>query len=402
MTVWSYEENGKQFWRYYINLRSSQNPSIRLQRRGAGFETQREAEKEERRLALDLTAQIARLEAKGCSWGSIIDRWESYQQLYPSRRYSPHTIQDYAQLLRNWTKPWLDRPASDLNRGDGRAILHAADLEEKSARFLKALKTTINVIYGWGIEERLIVGVHASPVFGLDVEKRDGEKVPEILSVEQLRKLLWEARVRRHPWVDIWGVTLLTGCRTGEVHGLRKEDFDLVSPEEARKQLALSEAKRNFGNIRLTRGWDSRTRSYGPLKARYWRNVPVSSGLYFLLQDLLKQDFGGDEYGKFLLPRFAEWDRGEQASVLRTFCREISIPSVKFHTLRACFATHLISLGVPSITVMKICGWKDLKTMERYIRLAGIDERGATEGLSFLPTDQGIMENVVRMFEYKR
>lgn len=51
---------------------------------------------------------------------------------------------------------------------------------------------------------------------------------------------------------------------------------------------------------------------------------------------------------------------------------------------------------------MKICGWKDLKTMERYIRLASVDERGATEGLEFVPTQQGIMENVVRMFEFRR
>jgi hypothetical protein len=50
---------------------------------------------------------------------------------------------------------------------------------------------------------------------------------------------------------------------------------------------------------------------------------------------------------------------------------------------------------------MKICGWRDLKTAERYIRLAGVDERGATEGLGFIPTDQGIMENVVEMYNFK-
>ena len=34
---------------------------------------------------------------------------------------------------------------------------------------------------------------------------------------------------------------------------------------------------------------------------------------------------------------------------------------------------------------MKICGWKDLKTLAVYLRLAGGDEKGVTEGLSFLP-----------------
>ena len=398
----SYEENGKTLWRFYINKRSNLNPSIRLQRRWEGFETLREAEKEERKQLAEICAEIARLELQGSDWETVIDRWESYQKLYPTRKYAPTTINDHAQLLRNWTKPWLKRNASELNRGDGRMIFLEADRQGKSARFIKHLKTTINVIYGWGIEERLIVGVHASPVQGLDIEKRDNEKVPEILSLEQVRKLLFEARERMHPWFYIWGVTLLTGVRNGEAHGLRKEDLVLVSIEEAQRQYRQTEGKRSFGNIRLTRAWNSRENAIGPLKGRYWRNVPVSGGLYSLLQDLLKQDFGGDQYGSYLLPRFTVWDNGEQAEVLRTFCREIAIPSVRFHTLRACFATHLISQGVPSITVMKICGWKDLKTMERYIRLAGIDERGATEGLDFIPTHQGIMENVVRMFEFRK
>jgi hypothetical protein len=50
---------------------------------------------------------------------------------------------------------------------------------------------------------------------------------------------------------------------------------------------------------------------------------------------------------------------------------------------------------------MKICGWKELKTAERYIRLAGISERGATEVLDFVPNDQGIMEKVVSLYEYR-
>ncbi|MBK9039138.1 MAG: hypothetical protein IPL83_08250 [Bdellovibrionales bacterium] len=47
---------------------------------------------------------------------------------------------------------------------------------------------------------------------------------------------------------------------------------------------------------------------------------------------------------------------------------------------------------------MKICGWKDLKTMQRYIRLAGIDEAGATEALRFIPTEEAVMEEVANIF----
>ena len=47
---------------------------------------------------------------------------------------------------------------------------------------------------------------------------------------------------------------------------------------------------------------------------------------------------------------------------------------------------------------MKIAGWRDLKTMQRYIRMAGIDEAGATEALRFIPTEEAVMEKVVSLF----
>ena len=48
---------------------------------------------------------------------------------------------------------------------------------------------------------------------------------------------------------------------------------------------------------------------------------------------------------------------------------------------------------------MKIGGWRDLKTMARYVRLAGIDEKGATESLDFLPKESSDFDNVVNLFD---
>ncbi len=73
------------------------------------------------------------------------------------------------------------------------------------------------------------------------------------------------------------------------------------------------------------------------------------------------------------------WTRGYQAEELRKFCVGIGVPSIRFHALRACFATQLIQNGVAPIMVQKICGWKDLKTMQRYIRMSGIEIEGATD-----------------------
>ncbi|MEK7691446.1 MAG: tyrosine-type recombinase/integrase, partial [Bdellovibrionota bacterium] len=91
------------------------------------------------------------------------------------------------------------------------------------------------------------------------------------------------------------------------------------------------------------------------------------------------------------------WTRGGQARELRKFCIGMGLPSIRFHTLRACFATQLIRNGVPPIQIQKICGWRDLKTMQRYIRLAGIEIEGATAGLKILP-EREITEKVVNLF----
>lgn len=85
----------------------------------------------------------------------------------------------------------------------------------------------------------------------------------------------------------------------------------------------------------------------------------------------------------FVFPRIREWGMGLQVNELRLFCLEIGIRSVKFHALRACFATHLLSNGVSPAIVMKVAGWKGLDTMQRYTRLAGIYEKGATDCLVF-------------------
>lgn len=82
---------------------------------------------------------------------------------------------------------------------------------------------------------------------------------------------------------------------------------------------------------------------------------------------------------------------------MRAFCASIGIPSIRFHALRACFATQLIRQGVPAIQIQKICGWKDLETMQRYIRMAGIEVSGVTESLKILP-DRIVMGEVVNLF----
>jgi len=159
-------------------------------------------------------------------------------------------------------------------------------------------------------------------------------------------------------------MAVLTGCRNGELNALLWADVDWENRE-----------------INLTKSYNTATKKVKSTKAGYWRKIPISNELLSLLTEI-KADAGNR---KEILPRLPRWDQGEQARILREFCAGIGLPSIKFHTLRACFATQLIRNGVPPIQIQKICGWRDLETMQRYIRLAGIEVKRAADSLQVLP-----------------
>ena len=111
--------------------------------------------------------------------------------------------------------------------------------------------------------------------------------------------------------------------------------------------------------------------------------MEIAPPLLPLLQEL-KMEFGS--VSAFVLPRNDKWDRGQQAEELRTFLRSIGLPEIRFHDLRATWATMLLGKNVPPAVVMKMGGWKDMETMMIYMRKAGLDIRGATDCLSGLHT----------------
>lgn len=99
-----------------------------------------------------------------------------------------------------------------------------------------------------------------------------------------------------------------------------------------------------------------------------------------------------------VLPQFPEWKNGQGGSVLRMFLEQIGIhKDVVFHTLRACFATHLLSTGVEPLKVMRMGGRNDLKTFQIYLRTSGVDVRGVAEALDVIAEAKNT-ENVIPLF----
>lgn len=160
-------------------------------------------------------------------------------------------------------------------------------------------------------------------------------------------------------WYPIWAAAIYSGLRNGELFALTWECVNL----EDRL-------------ITVKASWSIKD-GYKSTKSGHDRIVEIALPLLEILK-MLKLKSGGSPY---VFPRPDNWCKGEQARELRLFLMGMGLPPVRFHDLRATWATLLLSKGVEPIRVMKAGGWRDMKTMMFYVRLAGVDIRGMSDVL---------------------
>ena len=380
MAIKSYlNENGETRFAVYVNLRSKVKSNLRVQKRVNGFKSQKDAEKEQSRIVRESERELQSREVQGDTWGAVVEAWELFLINEKDETLNSVTRGDYIACLRKHTHDWWKRPAATVTRVEVREVLNQLKADGKSKSYQNVVKVIINRAFNFGMDSGILKGVERSPTYGISLGRRE-EVTPEILNLTQIKSLLSRARELKHPWYPIWAFALLTGMRNGELNALLWSDIDWDNRY-----------------LWVTKSYNTRTRKVKSTKSGDWRQVPISSELMAILNSL-KVDCGDRAN---VLPRMPGWEKGVQAKELRKFLEMAKLPSVKFHTLRACFATQLIRNGVAPIQLQKICGWKDLETMQRYIRLAGIDSIGVTEVLQVLP-DSDILDQVSRDLAEKR
>jgi integrase len=376
MAIREYNKNGKTLFSVYVQSRGKELKRVRLQKVTSGHVSLVAAKKEEKRLIKELAEKVLKLEGKGLLWSEIIYRWEvALRNDLLNTRVNRATVLDHVKRLERYSRPWFKKNASELTRADGRQLLNFIVASGGSKALMMRIKGSINLVYNFGVEEGLIQlkgGIPKSPVYGLDTGPKV-ESMKPILTLEEVRKLLFEAKVRSHPWYPIWAFALLTGMRSGELMALTWGDIDDQN-----------------GIIRVSKSFNKALKITKCPKNGTWRNVDISPQL----QELIREIRVERAQESTVLPILPEWRNGFASVVLRSFMERIGInkPAV-FHTLRACFATHLLSLGVEQAKVMRMGGWSDLKTFQIYLRLAGVDVRGVTSALDILPA-LGTTENV--------
>jgi integrase len=375
MTIKAYKINDQQKYEVYICTKSQIVPGLRVQKRATKIETLAEARRIEKTLTVKCIDELRVKESIGRTWGDIVDKWQSFRRA--SNELLDDTIDDYVSMMKIWTQNFWDKEASLVTKSDVRATMDLLIQNKKSNSFQTKVLHTIARVYRWGKEEGHIKGCFASITSGIKSNKIF-ENPPEILTREEMLKLLLEAKRRNNPWYPVWATAIHTGMRCGEIFVLQWNDIDLINLK-----------------ITVSRSYNRRKRTTKSTKSGYYRTIPINAALKEILIELKTQSIND-----YVFPSIPGWANYDQARHLKFFCAEIGIKPVKFHTLRACFATHLLSQGVPAGVIQRICGWNELKTMARYVRLSGVEVRGATDGLSEL-APKNTQDCVVSMADFR-
>lgn len=188
---------------------------------------------------------------------------------------------------------------------------------------------------------------------------RLGEKIKKVLTETQVRILLEKAKEYNSEWYYHWTIALYTGMRNGELFSLT---WDRVNFDN--RTILVDSSWNKYDGFKDTKSGDDRL-------------VEIAPTLLVVLKELRLKQFDSH----FVLQRSRNWEKGEQARMLRMFLQGIGLPEIKFHDLRATWATLMLSKGVEPIKVMSMGGWKSLKTMQIYIRKAGVNIKGISDVL---------------------
>ncbi|MCM0604852.1 MAG: site-specific integrase [Xanthomonadaceae bacterium] len=355
MAIKSYVEENQTYYEVYVHGHDSRGSRVQWRRRV--IETLRKAETVEFELKRKLAVlKEERVDPKFHEWVA-----ECLQIMKLS--YRPSTLYSYQSTINKWLiKPWREEFLREISKQKIHTLLYEAFREEMTEHTRKYVLKIIKRIFQIAVDHGHL---DRNPANGMVIKVPESEK--KVLTATEVKTFLREAKATNHRFYPIWVMALFTGMRSGELYALRWSDIDFENEV-----------------IKVGRSWSSKN-GFTSTKNQKSRVVPISGEL----QSFLKEWKLSGETKDFVLPHLSEWTRGDAADVIRMFCQSIEVTKIRFHDLRATFITNLLTRGESLARVMAIVGHADIDTTNVYLRLAGVDLKGATDRLSFeIPEEQ--------------
>lgn len=373
-------ENGITKLIIYVGINCKEYPGGKIQRKKVVHGVAKGSQKAnalERDLLREIEREKARRETVGTNWETLLGMYELYakDELEQGRWVqSKQTLYEAMSSLHAWTKDWYKEAAANITATDVTKLFHKMREKSISDATIGKLRGDIRKVFEYGLLFDHIKGIKHSPTTGVTIKSRKRMRT-EILRDDEIKKLLSYAKTYEPSWFPIWAFAVYTGCRNGELYALKWSDIDF----QERMIIVQRSYNKKFKEEKSTKTGD-------------WRRVSICEPLWELVVHLKNShdhdlQRGACKNPGYVLPRPGLWSNGEQARKLRQFCEEIGITPICFHTLRACFATELLKRGVDIPSVMRVGGWKSLKTMMHYVRLSGVSDKGITDPLDYRSED---------------
>lgn len=293
----------------------------------------------------------------------MVPQWDAHLESYFSHLkesgLSNSTIYNREKVVRCHTLPdWQTKLVDEISTAEIHRLLQeklGSNSEAHRKFFIKGIRGAFKYAYEKGLVNR-----DPTPLLKFKIS----EKIKSGLNEEQILILLRKAQEFDWPWYPHYAVALFTGMRNGEIYALSWANVNLEL-----RQIIVNCSWSSKDGFKSTKSGDDRV-------------VEIPKPLIPVLMDLKLKSGGSD----FVLPRLCKWDKGEQARELRLFMRANGLPEIRFHDLRASWATLLLGKGVAPSKVMSMGGWKDMDTMMIYMRKAGINIRDSTRVLDDMHT----------------
>ena len=247
------------------------------------------------------------------------------------RNYSAKTVADYTRHI-VWYSKYVDCSPAELGEAEIKQYLHHLLVErEVSWSYVNVAYSALQFLYEKTLKRPWNIEKIPRP--------KTGFKLPEILSEQELLRLFDATHNFKHRMMLM--VTYAAGLRVSETAKLQLSHID-----SDRLQIRVEQGKGRKDRYTLL------SAPLLPELRRYYRHYRPQAYL-----------FEGKKPGAPLATETIQkvFKRAKEAAGITK--------KATVHTLRHCFATHLMEHGVDLLTIKKLLGHRSIQTTLRYVHV---------------------------------
>lgn len=258
-----------------------------------------------------------------------MDKLLNYMKL---RRYSPRTVTTYTSLVESYLQVLGSHDPKQLSDEDIARYITKYYIELGRSRSYQNQVVNALKLYYKAEQNRDIGKI-------VNLRPRSEKKLPEVLSMEEVRKILTSIKNEKHR--TIFYLIYSGGLRISEATNLRIGDID---------------SSRNVIHIRQSKGAKDRE---VPLSQTALEQLRIYYRQYKPKDYLFEGQFGGMYTTRSIQALFRKALKETQITKKATV-----------HTLRHSYATHLLENGTDLRIIQELLGHKSSKTTEIYTHVS--------------------------------